>query len=76
MDRSKESLKHLEMYLLNTHHLFGGIEYWEKFIGDEVERLQNGPRRELTELEVHRIAKLGGVSPEEAREGNLGAFIL
>ena len=75
--KDKESaLKHLEMYLLNTHNLYGGIEYWVKFIGNEVERLQNGPRRELTELEVHRLAKLGGVSPAEAREGNRGAFIL
>ena len=74
--KSKESVKHLATYLLHTHNLYGGIEYWEKFIGDEVERLQNGPRRELTELEVHRLAKLGGTSLDEAREGNLGAFVI
>ena len=77
---NKESaLKHLEMYLLNTHNLCcnqRGLKYWDEYIRDEVERLQNGPHREVTELELHRIAKLGGVSPEDVREGNRGAFIL
>ena len=57
---NKESaLKALGTYLLSSHNLFcnqAGLQYWDDYVSDEVERLQNGSHRELTEMELHRIA--------------------
>ncbi len=66
----ESALKAFAKYLLMSHNLYCnqiGLQYWHEYIDAEVERLRSGSHRELTELELHRIAKDMGISVEELR---------